>query len=305
MEHKKGIFSGIEDWAQEQRLDLIAKGIIAGFMSGKHRSPYRGFSVEYAEHHMYNPGDSTRHIDWKVFAKTRRLYTKSYEEETNLRAYFVIDASSSMYYPKERFDKLRFSVYAVAALAQLLQKQRDGVGLFVFSEHISLHMPAKSTQTHFHELCHHLSHLFASTKDEKSTEITKSLHNIVNRVPKRSLIILFSDLFMREGMDEFAAALQHLRYNKHEVLVFHVRDRATECNFAFEDRPYVLHALEGGRRLKVRPQDVRAAYETHIAEWEKALQRCCGTLGVDYFAVDTAEDFNQILSACLVKRSKM
>lgn len=302
---REGMFLDLEQLAGYQRLDLIAKAIVEGFMNGLHKSPYHGFSVEYAEHRIYNPGESTRHIDWKVYAKTGRLYTKSYEEETNLRAYFVIDVSSSMCYPKGSHDKLRFSVYAAAALAHLFHKQRDGVGLFTFSQHIELEMPAKSTHTHLHTLLGTLGTLSSDPKQQKKTEISKSLHDIVNKIPKCSMVIIFSDLLVEGGTQPLLGALQHLRHEKHEVLLFHVRDQQTEVQLLLEDRPYLFYSLEEEDKIKLHPEEVRSLYTEYMQSWEEDLRTRCGMLGVDFFTVDTKENFNRTLLACLIKRTQM
>ncbi len=287
------------------QLDLVAKAIVEGFMTGLHRSPYHGFSVEYAEHRMYNPGDSTRHIDWKMYAKTQRLYTRCYEEETNLRAYFAVDTSSSMYYPENSYDKMRFITYATAALAYLLQRQRDGVGFFAFSDSVTLEIPAKSTQTHLQTLFHTLSRLSPPPKEREKTNISKSLHDIAKKIPRRSLVIVFSDLLLAEDPSHFWSALQHVRHGGHDVLLFHVRDQQTEKNLLFESRPYVFHALEDTSKVHLNPEEVRALYSKRMQAWEEELQNRCGTMGVDYFAVDTQENFNRTLHACLLKRMRM
>ena len=305
MSTDRSTFLTLDQVSGYQTLDLIAKTIVEGFMSGLHKSPYHGFSVEYAEHRIYNPGDSTRHIDWKMYAKTGRLYTKSYEEETNLRAYLVIDVSSSMYYPRESHKKLLFSVYAAAALAHLLYKQRDGVGLFSFSDNIEIEKPAKSTHAHLHTLLSSLSTLPTSTKKHKKTNISKSLHYIANKISKRSLIILFSDLFSEEGSQSLTTALQHLRHYQHEVLLLHVRERSSETELRFDDRPYVFHSLEGEGKLKINPKEVQSVYSQYMKEWEEDMYNRCGMLGVDFFSVDTEENFNRTLLACLIKRAQM
>ena len=305
MAEKRSAFLNLEQIAGYQALDLIAKAIVEGFMSGLHKSPYHGFSVEYAEHRIYNPGDSTRHIDWKVYAKTGRLYIKSYEEETNLRAYLVIDTSSSMYYPKKSHDKLHFCAYAAAAMAHLLQKQRDGIGLFTFSEDIDIERIAKSTPTHLHTLLDTLSTLFTPPKVHKKTNIAKSLHHIANKIPRRSLVIFLSDLLSEEGPQQLITALQHLRHYQHEVLLFHVREQHTEMALQFEDRPYVFHSLEGQGKLKINPREVQATYRQHMQAWEEDMYSRCGMLGVDFFSIDTSEDFNKMLLACLIKRTQM
>ena len=305
MNTDRSTFLTLEQITSYQSLDLIAKAIVEGFMSGLHKSPYHGFSVEYAEHRIYNPGDSTRHIDWKMYAKTGRLYTKSYEEETNLRAYLVVDTSSSMYYPKKSHKKLLFSIYAAASIAHLLHKQRDAVGLFSFSNSIEIEKPAKSTHTHLHTLLGALRTLPTLPKKYKKTNISKSLHYIANKIPKRSLVILFSDLFSEESSQLLTTALQHLRHYQHEVLLFHVREAHSEKELRFDDRPYVFHSLEGEGKIKLNPKEVQSTYSQYMRDWEENIQSRCGMLGVDFFSVDTEENFNRTLLACLIKRTQM
>ena len=305
MHSSQSIGLNLEQIGGHETIDLIAKGIVEGFMSGLHQSPYHGFSVEYAEHRIYNPGESTRHIDWKVYARTGRLYTKRYEEETNLRAYVAIDVSSSMYYPKEGYDKLRFSVYAAAALAQLFCKQRDAVGLYTFSDGIGHERAAKSTQTHLHNLLEDLTSLLVVSKEEKKTNISKSLHDIAHRIPRRSLLVLFSDFLTSGGIRPLLAALQHLRYYQHEVLLFHVQSRATERDLIFEEGSYLFYSLEEEGHIKLHPEEIRSAYQAHIKAWEEELYLHCGMLGMDFFTVDTSDSFNKTLSACLMKRMRI
>lgn len=287
-------------------IELLARQMVEGFITGLHKSPYHGFSVEFAEHRLYNFGESTRHIDWKVFAKTDRLYTKRYEEETNLRCFLVLDNSSSMYYPQPENKKIKFSILASAALAFLLQKQRDSVGLFTFSDEIEIQTEVKSTSTHVHKLLIELQRLFDGPKTNKSTNVPKVLHQIANKIHKRSLVILFSDMFQgTENQDELFAALQHLKHNKHEVLLFHVNDKSTELEFDFEDRPYKFHDLESGEVLKLTPTDIKESYNKKMKNYYRELSLKCSQLKIDFIDADVKDDFDKILSAFLIKRSKM
>ena len=215
----------IDKLKEFSNIEMLARQMVEGFITGLHKSPYHGFSVEFAEHRLYNYGESTRHIDWKVFAKTDRLYTKRYEEETNLRCFLVLDNSSSMYYPEPGYGKIKFSILAAAALAFLLQKQRDAVGLYTFSDQIEVQTEVKSTATHVHKLLLELQKLFDGEKTSKRTNVPSVLHQIAKKIHKRSLVIIFSDMFQRtENQDEMFSALQHLKHNRHEVLLFHVHD---------------------------------------------------------------------------------
>jgi len=287
-------------------IELLARQMVEGFITGLHKSPYHGFSVEFAEHRLYNFGESTRHIDWKVFSKTDRLYTKRYEEETNLRCFLVLDNSSSMYYPQPSNGKIKFSILAAAALAFLLQKQRDAVGLFTFSDEIEIQTEIKSTSTHVHKLLISLQRLFDSDAMNKKTNVPQVLHQIASKIHKRSLVILFSDMFQdSENQEEIFAALQHLKHNKHEVLLFHVNDKSTELEFDFEYRPYRFHDLESGDVLKLTPTDIKASYQKKMAEYYRELSLKCSQLKIDFIDADIKDDFDKILSAFLIKRSKM
>ncbi|MDA0193941.1 MAG: DUF58 domain-containing protein [Bacteroidetes bacterium] len=287
-------------------IEFLAKQMVEGFITGMHKSPYHGFSVEFAEHRLYNTGESTRHMDWKVFAKTDRLYTKRYEEETNLRCQLVIDNSSSMYYPVENLGKIRFSVLASAALAYLLHKQRDAVGLFTFSDQIELQTQTKSTPTHINKLFVHLGQLLQETQGQKQTDVANVIHQIADKIHRRSLVLIFSDMFQDQArMDEIFSALQHLKHNKHEVLLFHVTHKTTELDFDFEDRPYEFMDLESNIRLKLTPTDIKTTYRTKMDQYYKELQLRCGQLKIDFIEADVKDDFDKILSSYLIKRGRM
>lgn len=296
----------IDKLKEFSNIELLAKQLVEGFITGLHKSPYHGFSVEFAEHRLYNYGESTRHIDWKVFAKTDRLYTKRYEEETNLRCFLVLDNSSSMYYPKPGYGKIRFSVLAAAALAFLLQKQRDAVGLYTFSDEIEVQTEVKSTATHVHKILLELQKIFEGERISKKTNVPSVLHQIAKKIHKRSLVIIFSDMFQKtENQNEMFSALQHLKHNKHEVLLFHVNDKDTELDFDFEDRPYKFHDLETGAILKLTPTEIKKSYQTKMQTYYKELKLKCSQLKIDFVDADIHDDFDKILSAYLIKRTKM
>jgi uncharacterized protein (DUF58 family) len=296
----------IDKLKEFSNIEMLARQLVEGFITGLHKSPYHGFSVEFAEHRLYNYGESTRHIDWKVFAKTDRLYTKRYEEETNLRCFLVLDNSSSMYYPEPGYGKIKFSILAAAALAFLLQKQRDAVGLYTFSDQIEVQTEIKSTATHVHKLLMELQKLFDGDKTSKRTNVPSVLHQIAKKIHKRSLVIIFSDMFQKtENQDEMFSALQHLKHNKHEVLLFHVNDRNTELNFEFEDRPYKFHDLETGEVLKLTPTEIKQSYQKKMKAYYKELFLKCSQLKIDLVEADIHDDFDKILSSYLIKRTKM
>jgi len=291
---------------QFQNLELLARQMVEGFITGLHKSPYHGFSVEFLEHRLYNTGESTRHIDWKVFAKTDRLYTKRYEEETNLRCYLVIDNSSSMHYPTPEHNKLRFSTFTAAALTYLLQKQRDAVGIFTFSDDIEIQTQVKSTPSHAHKLLLMLQNLLKSRPRNKKTQVAKVLHQVADKIQQRSLVIIFSDMFQnQEDQSEIFSALQHLKHNKHEVLLFHVTDKETEFDFEFEDRPYEFVDLENGSRVKLKPTQIKEVYQKKMTDFFIALKLKCNQFKIDLVEADIKDPFDKVLAAYLIKRGKM
>ncbi|MVN77158.1 DUF58 domain-containing protein [Hymenobacter sp. HMF4947] len=293
-----------------ENLELLARQLVDGFITGLHQSPYHGFSVEFSEHRLYNSGDSTRHIDWKVFARTDKVFVKRYEEETNLRAYLLLDVSPSMYYPAPGHDKLRFSVLAAAALTTLLQRQRDAVGLVTFAEQVELQTPVRSTSAHRHTLLLAMQQLLERPTPpagaQRATDVAGVLHTIAQQIPKRSLVVIFSDMLGRGAAEQEAAlaALQHLRHQHHEVLLFHVLDRATEANFDFQDRPYIFEDMETGQEIRLQPAQVREQYRAAMRQFEEDLALRCGQLKIDFVPVDVREPFEKVLYAYLVKRGK-
>ena len=287
-------------------LEFLARQLVEGFITGLHKSPFHGFSVEFAEHQLYNTGESTRYIDWKVFAKSDRLYTKRYEEETNLRCHILIDTSSSMYYPEADFGKMTFSVMAAASITYLLQKQKDAVSLCTFSENIEVQTAVKSTPSHVHKIMLELNNLLKSEKPMQKTSVATVLHQIAEKIHKRSLVVIFSDMFDNlEDADRIFSALQHLRHNLHEVLLFHVTDKKTEETFAFENRPYEFIDLETGEKIKVQPDQVRDSYQKFVGDFYQKLKLKCGQYKIDFIDADIAQGFDPVLMAYLVKHAKM
>lgn len=293
---------------QTGSLELLAKQLVEGFITGLHKSPYHGFSVEFAEHRLYNVGQSTRHIDWKVFARTDRLYTKQYEEETNLRCQVVIDCSSSMRYPADTQAKLKFSVYCASALSYLLHKQRDAVGVCLFADRIDELTPIKSTASHLDKIFRLLDKVLkASNIPGKNTRVADVLHEIAEKTHKRSLVIIFSDMFdgAGESQEEIFKSLQHLKHNKHEVLLFHVSDHETELAFNFEDRPYEFVDLESGDKLKLNPMEIKTQYTAALSDFHKNLKLRCNQLRIDFVSANARSDYFMVLQQYLIKRSKM
>lgn len=295
-------------------LEFIASQVVEGFITGLHKSPFHGFSVEFAEHRLYNTGESTKHIDWKLFGRTDKLFVKRYEEETNLRCQIVVDNSSSMYFPvKDKIsinnpNKITFSVYAAAALMNLLKKQRDAVGLSLFSDQVELHTRARSTTVHQKYLFTELEKLLNPIEENvhKKTFATQALHDISEQIHKRSLVVIFSDMFeTSSSINELFSALQHLRHNKHEVILFHVVDQAKEIEFAYDNRPYKFIDMESGKEIKIHPYEVKEQYVKSIKEFKKELQLRCGQYRIDFVEADINKGFKQILLPYLLKREKM
>lgn len=287
-------------------IEFLAKQMVEGFITGLHKSPYHGFSVEFAEHRLYNTGESTRHIDWKVYAKTDKLFTKRYEEETNLRCQLVIDNSSSMYYPVNTYGKITFSIMAAATLAFLLHRQRDAVGITTFSDQIEIQTQVKSTGSHLHKLFIYLENLLQQNHMEKRTAVADVIDQIAEKIHRRSLVILFSDMFdNEEQIDKTLTALQHLKHNQHEVLIFHVTDRKTEFEFDFEERPYEFIDLETREKVKLQPSQIKKNYQQYMLKYYHDLKIKCGHFKIDFIEADINEDYDKILSAYLIKRSKM
>lgn len=293
---------------QGYSLELLARQLVEGFITGMHKSPYHGFSVEFAEHRLYNEGESTRHIDWKVYARTDRLYTKRYEEETNLRCLIILDRSPSMYYPADSHSKINFSVFAAASLSYLLQRQRDAVGLCQFSDAIEVLTPVKSTPTHLNKVFTLLEQVAQFDKPDKAvqTNVARVLHEVAEKIHRRSLVIIFSDMFdSGEDTDELFKALQHLKHNKHEVIVFHVLDKATELSFEFQDRPIEFVDLETKEKIRINPLDVRDHYKKIVGNFHQEIKMRCNQYKIDYIDADIRQGFDQILQTYLIKRAKM
>ena len=300
-----------QQFPEIENLELLAKQVVEGFIIGLHKSPFHGFSVEFAEHRLYNPGETTRHLDWKVFARTGKMFIKRFEEETNLRCQIVIDASSSMYFPndaKAKMNKLRFSILSAAALINLLKRQRDAAGLSVFTDEVIVNTDAKSSTKHHQLLFAQLETLLKQAPLNVKTSAAKCLHQIAETVHKRSMIIIFSDMFDNmdgAGADELFAALQHLKYNKHEVILFHVVDKQKELEFNFENRPYQFVDMETGEKVKLHSNQVKEYYVEKMQAFEKNLKLRCGQFKIDFVEADINLDFRQVLLPFLMKRTKM
>lgn len=306
---------------QFTHLELIAKQVVEGFITGLHKSPYHGFSVEFAEHRLYNKGESTKHIDWKLFGRTDKLFIKRYEEETNLRCHLIIDNSSSMYFPtsppaplqlergeRAKVNKITFSVYCAAALIELFKRQRDAVGMSLFSDKIEFHVAAKSSSLHHQLLYHELEKLIQpyNVNVHKKTFAVEALHQISEAIHKRSLVIIFSDM-MESGdkSEELFSALQHLKHKKHEVILFHVVDKQKEMDFDFDNRPYRFIDMETGEEVKLHPNEIKETYQTSMLDFKKELMLKCAQYKIDFVEADIYQGFEQVLMPYLLKRTKM
>jgi len=299
------------DLKQVENLNLFAKQVVEGFIIGLHKSPFHGFSVEFAEHRLYNSGEPTKNIDWKVFARTDRLYVKKYEEETNLRCQIVIDTSSSMYFPIEKngtnnINKLRFSALAAASLMNLLKRQRDAFGLSFFDEEVTLHTGNKSSTKHYSLLLSHLDKYMSQPSMDTKTFATAALHEIAENTHKRSLVIIFSDLLdSKDSLDELFSALLHLKHNKHEVIIFHVADDDKEWNLEYENRPYLFIDMETGEKIKLQTNEVKELYAKRMNEYRDTIKNKCLQYNIDYINADIKKGFYPILNSYLIKRNKM
>ena len=299
---------------QFSHLEFIARQVVEGFITGLHKSPFHGFSVEFAEHRLYNSGESTKHIDWKLYGRTDKMFVKRYEEETNLRCHLVIDHSSSMYFPlpekgkKETLNKITFSVQCAAAIAELLRMQRDAVGLSVFGEEVEVHTPARSSNVHHKLLFNELEKLLSIPSENKKTKTfaVEALHQIAESIHNRSLVIIFIDMFdSRTESEELFSALQHLRHNRHEVILFHVTDKQHELDFEYENRPYTFVDMESGEEVKVQPNEIKDTYIKSITEFKQNLKLRCGQYRIDFVEADINEGFKQVLLPYLLKRTRM
>lgn len=307
-----GRLISLKDIRQVDNLELIAKQVVEGFILGLHKSPFHGFSVEFAEHRIYNPGESTRHIDWKVFGRTDKLFTKKYEEETNLRCQIVIDASSSMYFPERdkktsglHLNKLIFSSICASSIIHLLKMQRDAAGLTIFTDDLLVHTKAASSNVHHKLLQTQLESFIGQTSRDVKTDAGKCLHLIAENIHRRSLVVIFSDMFEDAAKaEELFSALQHLKHNKHEVIVFHVTDKEHEIDFAYDNRPYVFVDMESGEKVKIRSNEVKSRYTEQMANYIKALKLRCHQYHIDLIEADMNEGFKEVLLPYLVKRQK-
>lgn len=305
-----------EHISRYKSLDFYARQVVEGFITGRHKSPFHGFSVEFSDYRQYNTGESTKNIDWHLYGRTDRLYVKQFEEETNLRCQLLIDQSSSMLFPTERHgdidhpNKITFAVYAAAVLIELLHRQRDAFGLSLFSEQIDQQTPCRSNSVHQQYLLGLLDSLLQPVKegkhDMRQTSIAEAIHLTAEQLHRRSLVVLFTDAFVRsEEQEPLFDALRHLRHNKHEVIIFHTYDMAHEVNLEYGSRPHLFIDLESGHQLRLQPDEVAAEYRRQMTEMFATLRQRAMQYRIDYVPVDVAQGFHQIILPFLLKRSKV
>lgn len=291
-----------------ENLELLARQVVEGFIIGLHKSPFHGFSVEFAEHRLYNQGDPLRHIDWRVYGRTDKLFIKRFEEETNLRCCVVVDTSSSMHFPKDekKYSKLQFACLAAASLFQLLKRQLDAASLVLFDEQIHYMSDCRSAHSHYRLLTHELEKTLQYSPLNKKTNAADALHLVAEQMHKRSLVVVFSDMMDdADQVEELFSALQHLRYNKHEVILFHIIDGKHEAAFNFENRPYEFVDMESGEKIKLQPHQVKEQYVRQMEEFQNMIEARCHQYHIDRIPVDLSELVEQVLYAFLLKRNKL
>ncbi|WP_262732264.1 DUF58 domain-containing protein [Gaetbulibacter sp. NE] len=294
-----------------KNLELLAKQVVEGFIAGMHKSPFHGFSAEFAEHKIYNQGESTKHIDWKLYAKTDKLFTKRYDEETNLRCHLIVDNSSSMHFPKlssfsiDSLNKIAFSALASASLMHILKKQRDAVGLSIYSDAYDYYAPEKGSERHHQMLLHQLSDMVNSRPLNKQTETYTYLHQIAEKIHRRSLIFFFTDMF-QTSTDEIKLfeALRHLKHNKHEVVLFHIFDGEKELKFDFDNTPKRFIDVETGEYINLYPDSIKDDYETSVKKYFNDIRLKCGQYQIKYVEADINKDFDKILTTYMIERHR-
>ena len=306
--------NNIEQIKLKTNIEFFARQVVEGFITGKHKSPYHGFSVEFAEHKLYNLGESTRHIDWKLYARSDKLFVKKYEEETNLRCQIVIDTSSSMYFPNfssvslKNPNKIIFSVYASAILMQLFKKQRDAVGLTIYSNDIDNHIVSKTSNKHHQIIYNEFQKILsvdAKLANRKSSTIS-TLHETADRINQRSLVILFSDLISEdETLENIFDAFRHLKHKRNEVILFHLSDVKKEQMLEYENKPYEFVDVESGESIKMNPFHYKEKYKSLMSSHMYELKLRCLQYKIDLIEVDINKGYDQIITSYLLKRQKM
>ncbi|HRP02889.1 MAG TPA: DUF58 domain-containing protein [Candidatus Kapabacteria bacterium] len=287
-----------ETVAQMSNLELIARLVVEGFITGLHRSPYHGFSVEFAEHRQYRPGDETRNIDWKVYARTNKYYVKQYEEETNLRSMIAIDTSASMKYKStNNISKFEYAIYLSAALATLMIKQRDAVGVATYNDGISKYYPPNSKASYLTEILKMLSEVVPSD----ITSTSKALDSLAERIKRRGLVIIMSDFL--DDFDSVINALKHFRHRNHEVIAFQILD-PREIDFKL-GQGSTFKDLETGEEIVSHPIHIQHSYSQQVKEFTNKIKNECFNHNIDYNLIDTSTPFDKAMLGYLTKRKKM
>ncbi len=304
----------INNLKNKQPLDnfeWLAHQVVEGFIAGMHQSPFHGFSVEFAEHRLYDKGESTKHIDWKIYAKTDKLYVKRFDEETNLRCHIILDNSASMHYPQsdnatlDSLNKTGFSCVAAAALMNILKRQRDSVGLSIYSDTYEFYAPEKGSERHHRLILQELEKRLIQPSSAE-TKTYQYLHEIAENIHRRSLIFLFTDMWQTEKKEqELFEALRHLKFNKHEVVFFHTYDGTKELNFDFDNRPKRFVDVETGEHINLYAHQIKDAYQKRVQEYFQTLKTKCIQYQIDYVPVDINNGFYDILSAYMIKRQSL
>jgi uncharacterized protein (DUF58 family) len=277
--------------------ELVARQVVEGFLTGRHRSPYHGFSVEYLDHRAYSPGDDPRALDWKLLARTDKYHVKLFQDETNLRATILLDCSASMNFKSGALSKLDYASYLTAALAHLMLRQNDAVGLVLFDREVRGSIPPRARPSQFRQILD----LLDSTPAGSDTDVGAVLHDIAERLKRRGLVIVISDLIDDEA--RISSGLQHFRHNKHEVVVFHVMDNA-ELTFPW-DRITRFKDLEGGGRVVTNPNSLRSRYLKRLETFLDGIKTACFERKINYNLVDTKQPYDLFLAAYLEKRARM
>jgi len=292
-------------------LDFLAKQVVEGFISGMHKSPFHGFSSEFAEHKLYNKGESTRHIDWKLYAKTDKLYTKRYDEETNLRCHFILDNSSSMHFPElktqsiDNYNKIGFSSLAIASLMLLLKKQRDAVGLSIYNETYDYYAPEKGSNRHHAMLLDKLDNSLIKKSTKTKTDTYKVLHQIAQKLHKRSLVVLFTDLFQTDkDSEKLFEALQHLKHNKHEVILFHTLDYNKEVNLEYSNKPQRFIDVETGKYIDIYAENAQENYLSEMNKFNNELKNNCIQHKIKYYPININDSFYKLMTQFLIERQQ-
>jgi len=278
-------------------MELRARLVVEGFIAGLHKSPYHGFSVEFAEHRQYMPGDEIKHVDWKVYAKTDRFYVKQFEEETNLKSFILLDVSASMGYTSGSITKLQYASYLAAALSYLLIKQRDAVGLVTFDQKIQNYLPPRSVTTYLNQILLQLE----KVNNSANTNIAKALHQMAEKIQRRGLIILLSDLL--DDPAEILAGLKHFRYQNHEVIVFQILD-PKEIGFEFE-QDVIFKDMESSEEISTQPWHIRQDYQEKIQQFIGGYKKSCREQKIEYVLLNTSEPFDRAMLSYLLKRKKI